>query len=119
MIDTSGKNPATYDPRLSDLRLLSTLSTTLLTSRSPDEPGTAALRLLSQGGRLSAREIRAAIGTAHAVRDALLPLSQAHHWKAAGLSDREALAQADTHRLLREDWLPAQIAALHRLSPAP
>lgn len=109
-----GKNPATYDPRLSDLRLLSALSTSLLTSRSPDEPGTLALAALAKGEALSGDALRAAILTAHAVRDALLPLAQAHHWKVAGLSDQEALAQADTHRLLREDWLPAQIAALHR-----
>lgn len=109
-----GRPPATFDPRLSDLRLLGHLSETLLTSRSHQDPGISAVKALATGETLDESGLRVAISTAHAVRDALLPLTSAKYWRISGLPAQDAVSQAERYRLLRDDWLPAQIAALHR-----
>lgn len=108
------RHPATFDPRLADLRLLLSLSESLLTSRPKDDPGIQAVRSLSAGESLSAEGVRAAITTAHAVRDALLPPATPAYWRIAGLDPSDAVAQAERYRMLRDDWMPAQIASLHQ-----
>ena len=113
MARSAEPHPATFDPRLSDIRLLITLSRSLLTSRSEDDKGFTALVTIAEGKAITKDRLSQAITTAHAVRDALLPLSRASHWAIGGLGDDEAIAVAAHYRFLRDDWVPAQIAGLH------